>query len=186
MEEKKIYKLIKKEWEEISPPILISGKEWYWLHREYCQNLAIKHRLTLQQVVGIFSALSPLKSVAENKRLCEWFLEGIERGHTKLQINKAKKIKNVTTVDEIDKILKGDKTVAFFRHLYTPWDDNYVVLDRHMIKICNKGKEFYITPKRYKIIQNAVKKLAKELNLHVSETQGCLWYLSKQKYGNNV
>lgn len=186
MEEKKIYKLIKKEWEEISPPILISGKEWYWLHREYCQNLAIKHELTLQQVAGIFSALSPLKSVSENKRLCEWFLEGIERGHTSLQINKARKIKHIIIPDKIDGILKGDKTVSFFRHLYTPWDDNYAVVDRHIIKICNKGVEFNITPKRYKIIQNAINMLAKNVNLHVSETQACLWYLAKKKYGINT
>lgn len=186
MKEEKIYKLIKKEWEEISPPILISGKEWYWLHREYCQNLALKNKLTLQQVAGIFSALSPLKSVAENKRLCEWFLEGKERGHTKLQIEKAKKIKNIVIAEQIDNVLKGDKTIAFFRHLYTPWDDNYTVIDRHMIKICNKGVEFNITPKRYKIIQNSITRLAKSVNLHVSETQACLWYLAKEKYGNNV
>lgn len=186
MEEKKVYKEVKKAWGEISTPLLISGKEWYWLHREYCQNLAIKHKLTLQQTAGIFSALSPLKSVSENKRLCEWFLEGEERGHTNLQLNKARKIKNIVIPEQIDEILKGDKTVAFFRNLYTPWNDNYCTIDRHIIKISNKGKEFIITPKRYKIIQNAIKRLAKEINLHVSETQACLWYLSKEKYGNNV
>jgi hypothetical protein len=186
MTEKECYKTIKKAWGEISEPLLITGKEWYWLHREYCQSLAIKHNLTLQQTAGIFSALSPLKSVSENKRLCEWFLEGVERGHTKLQINKAKQIKNIQIADKIEQVLKGDKTIAFFRHLYTPWNDNYCVNDRHIIKICNKGIDFSITPKRYKIMTQSIQKLAKNVNLHVSETQACLWYLSKQKYGNNI
>lgn len=186
MTEKECYKTIKKAWGEISEPLLITGKEWYWLHREYCQNLAIKNNLTLQQVSGIFSALSPLKSVAENKRLCEWFLEGKEQGHTYTQINKAKKIKLITDPNKINLILNGDKTVAFFRHLYTPWDDDYCTIDRHILKVANKGKDLLITPKRYKIIQNSVTKLAKHINLHVSETQACLWVISKKKYGNNV
>ena len=186
MTEQKYYNNIKKAWRETSEPLIFNGKQWYWEHREYCNTLALKHNLTLQQVCGIFAALSPLKSVAENKRICEKFLEGKRYGHTKMQINKAKKILKTYEPDKIDAVLKGDKTVAFFRHLYTPWNDDYVVIDRHIIKICNNGKTVNITSKRYKLMANAIKRFAKELSLYSSECQAVLWYLAKKKYGYNV
>lgn len=186
MTEKLILKRLMKEWEEVDSSLLFSGKQWYYLKRNYCDNLAIKYKLTLQQIAGIYAALSPMKSVSENDRLCENFLEGDYSGHFKFQINKAKKIKKEYRPEKIEEILRGDKTKAFFRNIYTPWNDDYVTVDRHQIKICNKGKLLNITPKRYKIIANATKSLAKRVNLHSCETQSCLWLLAKRKYGNNV
>lgn len=184
--EKVMYKTLLKEWEEIDSSLLFSGKQWYYLKREYCDVLATKYNTTLQQVAGIYAALSPMKSVKENDRLCEKFLEGDYSGHFSFQINKAKKIKIIYKPDEINTILKGNKTTAFFRNIYTPWDDEYCTIDRHIIKICNKGELVNITPKKYKIITNSIKSLANKVNLHTSETQAVLWLLAKRKYGYNV
>ena len=186
MTEKTVYNTIKKAWGEIPELSLSSYSQWYYEHRDYCDSLAVKYDLKLSQICGIFAALSPMKSVEENKRLCENFLKGRRGGHFSVQIKKAENIKNTSNLKLIDNILHGDKTVSFFRHLYSPWDNNYCVVDRHMIKLANKGESMYITPRRYRVIAESIKKLSKEVNMKVSETQSCLWYLAKSKYGNNI
>ena len=187
MTEKIYYNQLKKEWGNVPTPYIISGKSWYWDYRDYTDKLAKENNLQLSQTCGIFSALSPLKSVEENKKLCEnVIIKRKYRGHTKRQLNKVKCIIVEKEVEKIDLILNGLKTVNFFRNIYSPWDKNYVTVDRHMIKLCHKGKEVLITPKRYKLMANAIKKLANEVNLYPSECQSVLWFQAKSLYGNNI
>lgn len=186
MTEKQYFNNLKKEWGEISTFSILQGKSWYWEYRDYTLKLAKEHKLELCQTAGVFSALSPLKSVDENKKLCERVLKGKYYGHTKRQINKAKEIKNVKEIEKIDEILHGLKTINFFRNIYSPWDKDYVTIDRHAIKICNKGNSPLITVKRYNLMANAYKKLAKQVNLYPCEVQSVLWIKSKELYGNNI
>lgn len=127
-----------------------------------------------------------MKSLELNKRLCENALKGRWWGHFKNQIDKAKAIKNIKDVKEIENVLHGIKTVNFFYNLYTPENQDFVTIDRHMGKFCNNGLEYRITPHRYKNMSNAIKKLAKQLNLLPCQVQACFWYHSKEMWGNNI
>jgi len=86
----------------------------------------------------------------------------------------------------IDLILSGRKTTAFHRHLYNPLCKEKVCVDSHVIKYFNVGKIIHITPNRYLMYENSIKKWAKKVNLLPSELQALLWLYSKQKYGINV
>lgn len=186
MTEKSIKKNLEKAWEKSHASLILEAKEWYPKTRDYIEELAKSNSLEITQVSGIFSALSPQKSVSENKKLAEAFLKGKRSGHYRNQIKKAERILYTTRPRDIDKILHGYKTVSFFRHIYTPWDDRYCVNDSHIIKVSNGGKIAYITPKRYKMMSDCIKNHAKKVNLKVSECQAAFWLISKELYGNNV
>lgn len=187
MTEKVINNNIKRAWEHYSHASLINdAKLWYPEMRDYVENLAKDNNLDVAQTSGIFSSLSPQKSVSENKRLAESFLKGKRTGHYKNQIKKAENILYTENADEIEKILRGMKTISFFRNILDPKDNNYCTIDTHLIKLCNKGEILQITPRRYRIMSDCVKKHAKKVNLRVSECQATLWIISKQLYGINV
>lgn len=188
MTERKCLNLIKKDWEIISsnPNLLKKGKNWYPNEKEYSFELAKKYSLELQQITGLFAAFSPLKSVLENKRILVNFLNGSRYGHTSLQMNKAELILQTNKIEEIDVILSGRKTTAFHRHLYNPLCKEKVCVDTHVIKYFNKGSIIHITPNRYSMYENSIKKWSKKVNLLPSELQALLWLYSKQQYGINV
>lgn len=187
MTERKCLNLIKKDWEYITSSSLISeAKLWYPTENEFSRNIAKKYGLELQQISGIFAAFSPLKSVKENKKIMINFLNGSRFGHTNIQTNKAELILNTANLEEINVILNGKKTVAFHNHIYNPLNKEVVVIDTHLIKYFNAGNIIHITPNRYKIYQNSIKKWANKVNMYPSEIQASLWLLAKQKYGINV
>ena len=188
MTERKCLNLIKKDWEYITsnPNLIEKGKNWYPNEKEYSFKLSKEYSLELQQITGLFASFSPLKSVPENKKILINFLNGSRYGHTSLQMNKAELILQTTKLNEIDIILSGRKTTAFHRHLYNPFCEEKVCIDTHLIKYFNKGNIIHITPNRYLMYENSVKKWAKKVNMYPSEIQAILWILAKQKYGINV
>ena len=187
MTERKYLNQIKKDWEYItSSPLILEAKEWYPREREWSSEMAKNYSIDLQQVTGMYAAFSPLKSVKENKKILINFLNGSRYGHTSRQINKAELILNTTDIDEIDVILNGQKTVAFHRHIFNPLDKRKVVIDTHLIKYFNVGNIIHITPKRYSIYENSIKKWANKVNMYPSEVQAAVWLLAKEKYGINI
>ena len=188
MTERKCLNLIKKDWGIISsnPNLLEKGKNWYPNENDYSRDLANKYNLDLQQITGLFAAFSPLKSVTENKRILVNFLNGSRYGHTSLQMNKAELILQTNNLEKIDVILSGRKTTAFHRHLHNPLCKEKVCIDTHLIKYFNEGNVIHITPNRYSMYENAIKKWANKVNMYPSEIQAILWILAKQKYGINV
>lgn len=188
MTERKCLNLIKKDWEYITsnPNLIENAKVWYPNENEFSNNTAKNYNLTLQQITGAYAAFSPLKSVKENKKILINFLNGSRYGHTNRQISKAELILNTIDTDEIDVILNGQKTVAFHRHIFNPLDKRKVVIDTHLIKYFNVGNIIHITPKRYSIYENSVKKWANKVNMYPSEVQAAVWLLAKEKYGINI
>jgi hypothetical protein len=188
MTERKCLNLIKRDWEHIAsnPNLIEKGKNWYPNEKEYSFKLSKEYSLELQQITGLFASFSPLKSVSENKKILVNFLNGSRYGHTSLQMNKAELILQTNKIEEIDVILSGRKTTAFHRHLYNPFCKEKVCIDTHLIKYFNVGNIIHITPNRYLMYENSVKKWAKKVNMYPSEIQAILWVLAKQKYGINV
>jgi hypothetical protein len=188
MTERKCLNLIKRDWEHIAsnPNLIEKAKSWYPNEKEYSFKLSKEYSLELQQITGLFASFSPLKSVSENKKILVNFLNGSRYGHTSLQMNKAELILQTNKIEEIDVILSGRKTTAFHRHLYNPLCKEKVCIDTHVIKYFNVGRLIHITPNRYLMYENVIKKWSKKVNLLPSELQALLWLYSKQKYGINV
>ena len=181
--EKIVYNHFKKVWEEQSSLPLY--KDFYIEKKKVIQELSKKYNIEEVKVAGIYAALSPLKSVEQNERLVENFLKGKWVGHFGKQKEKVKRIVSTVNVEEIANILHGEKTMSFFLTL-NDCNTQVVVIDRHILKLVGKGIMLNITPKRYKIISSAIKKLAKEVNLLPCEVQCGLWYRAKELYGNNI
>ena len=187
MTERKYLNQIKKDWEYItSSPLILEAKEWYPREREWSSEMAKNYSIDLQQVTGMYAAFSPLKSVKENKKILINFLNGSRYGHTSLQMNKAELILQTSKLEEIDVILSGRKTTAFHRHLYNPFCKEKVCIDTHLIKYFNVGNIIHITPNRYSMYENSVKKWANKVNMYPSEVQAAVWLLSKKRFGINV
>ena len=136
--------------------------------------------------------LSPKpKKPPEKKIVVRFSFEGIDGKKygipdARLKINENGGTSCLTKIEEIDVILSGRKTTAFHRHLYNPLCKEKVCIDTHLIKYFNKGSIIHITPNRYSIYENAVKKWSNKVNMYPSEIQAILWILAKQKYGINV
>ena len=188
MTERKCLNLIKKDWEIMSsnPNLIDEAKVWYPTEHDFSKKLAKQYDWNLQQITGVYAAFSPLKSVLENKKILVNFLKGKRYGHTSQQINKAELILQTSDLNQISVILGGMKTKAFHRHIFNPLDKEIVCIDRHIIKYFNKGYLTHITPNRYSMYENAIKKWTKKVNLLPSELQTLLWLYSKQQYGINV
>ena len=188
MTERQIYNQLKKEFGNCPDSLIKEAKKWYPETKKYIEEKCDEFGITYLQGSALFSSLSPLKSVPENKKLFEAFLKGKRRGHFSNQVRKAKRILNLSdgTPKDYDKILSGSKTISFFRHLYTPQDNKYVVVDTHMLRLSFKGIVPRMTDYRYRVIAGCVKKLAKEANMKTSEMQSSLWLQAKNLYGNNI
>lgn len=185
MTEKTVFNLIKREW-QYATPFIIDAKAWYPEAHDFALNLSKEYNLTVNQVSGCISALSPLKSWDLNKKLTKDFLKGKERGHFRHQINKARNIKKERDSDVIENILNGYKTRNFFRNIENPSDCNYITIDSHIAKFIGNGERINLTNYRYKIIANSFKKFAKEVNLQPNEVQASIWLLAKERWGNDI
>ena len=187
MTEKKINKELKKKWEELSPFFIEENKNWYKEMNKWILENSIE-KYTFSQHCGLFSNLSPMKSVEENKRLFLNYLNGKKGGHFKTQIKKCDEIAKLSNPRPIliDNITNGFKTISFWRNIFNPFDNRFVTIDRHIHKLAYGGKTMSVTPKRYRVISSAIKKIAREVDLKPNEVQAVLWSHSKNLYGNNI
>ncbi len=78
------------------------------------------------------------------------------------------------------------KTQAFYRDIYNPLDKEVTCIDRHCIKYFNQGEMPCITPNRYNMYSNTIKRWSDKVNMYPSEIQATVWLYSKQKYGINI
>lgn len=186
MTERIVFNKIKREWDFLTPQIIEDGKKWYPEAHDFCKELSKKYSLAITQTSGICSSLSPLKSWELNKRLTKDFLEGKEYGHFKHQIEKARKIKRISIPSTIDKILKGNKTVNFFRNINNPTDNQWVTVDSHLLKYVGDGVLLNSTNYRYNLIKNSIIKYSKYVNLQPNEVQAIIWLRAKELYGNDI
>ena len=101
---------------------LDDGFDWYQGAYNYAYNLSIKHGISIVKVIGIMAALSPNNKWERNKIDTDKFLS-VPSLETKVCtfMNQRKKALAIFhsqgTVEEIERILKGIKTVNFFNNI---------------------------------------------------------------------
>jgi len=140
--------------------------------------------VSVNQVLGIVSALSPLKEWEKNKELAVDFILSGDCGHMRNNKIKAWKILHECKTDEdILKVLSGPKTSRFYMNMMYP-DGTGVTVDRHAIAIAigrtATDKEQSLTPKAYEFIERCYERTAKHLGLEPLHLQSITWQTWKR------
>ena len=157
---------------------------WYYEVNDYCTTLSEVYGVSLIQVSGIMSALSPNNKFESNCKSLEKFLQ--YKGQCKVTTFNGQKLKAQAILDmdtpcenSIKEILRGNKTMAFFENIYRPKTSKAVTIDMWMIRwakslklIPEKGS---LTPKRYRMLSDMVTKVANDLQLKPHEWQALKW-----------
>ena len=143
--------------------------------------------VSVKQVLGITSALSPLKEWEKNKELTVDFILTGDCGHMRHNKLKAEKIRMAHSSindDTILKILNGKKTQRFYMNMVHPDDGTGVTVDRHAIAIAIGRTateiEQALTPKKYTFIEKCYKMTADALGLTPLHLQSITWQAWKR------
>ena len=143
--------------------------------------------VSVRQVLGITSALSPLKEWEKNKELTVDIILAGDCGHMKNNKLKANKIIMAGTSisdDDILKILNGKKTQRFYMNMMHPNDGTGVTVDRHAIAIAIGRTateiEQVLTIPKYKFIENCYKMAAGLVGLTPLHLQSITWQAWKR------
>ena len=147
-----------------------------------------------RQVLGIVSALSPLKEWNKNKELAVDLISTGNAGHMKRNVQKGRDIlaikgSNYRECDsmvldfKIRKILNGEKTKAFYTNMAYP-SGKGVTVDRHAIAIAigrtATDKEQSISKQVYTFIENCYIMTSETLNLAPLHLQSITWQTWKR------
>ena len=111
--------------------------DWYKEVHEWCKAQAKESNLSLAAVIGIVSAVSPLKQWDLNKRIASGFITKGTGGHTKNQMGKAREILalNSPTDEQVTNILRGPKTTNFYLDIMYYDNRTHVTVDRQAIQV---------------------------------------------------
>lgn len=156
----------------------IEGKSWYANANSFSLYLSDRYKVDPIKTAGIISALSPQKEWEHNKILAEEAIstDGRIIRHTSQQANKAKRIlKNSRTIEDVDLILGGLKTINFFHNIREPTLRDYVTVDRHHLYLSIGRDARDCTPKQYEFLKQNTVIFANGLDLLPNELQSTLW-----------
>ena len=154
------------------------GTVWYNNAHSICQGLSDKYNLPLSTVVGVVSALSPNnkwdRNILDAEQTIKAYCMGFD--YPKVCTFGGNKDKAITILEcEIDSsenicaILKGNKTIAFFRGIYTDGQCDEITVDGHAFNIwrglyTSLNEVPAISDKLYKTVSDAYREAAVTIN----------------------
>ena len=177
--------------------------DWYQEAHDFgCDVSAMFKGVPKRKVLGIVSALSPLKEWNKNKELAVDLISTGNAGHMKRNVQKARDIlalkgsgiycnhdeflgyNDAITIDfKIRQILNGEKTKAFYTNMTYP-SGKGVTADRHAIAIAigrtATDKEQSISKQVYTFIENCYIMTSETLNLAPLHLQSITWQTWKR------
>lgn len=163
------------------------GLGWYPAAHNYAQELAAKYDTSPMITAGIISALSPKKEWHLNRRMADdFFKKGWNKtGHWYQQMGKAKRISalrklTTITIQDVETVLNGRKTVNFFNCIYNPDTKDHVCIDSHGMNIAMGWSKSHITEKQYDFLKEEYIKFANSVTLRPIEVQSILWLTYKK------
>tara|TARA_R110000851_G_scaffold328811_1_gene500081 strand:+ start:924 stop:1535 length:612 start_codon:yes stop_codon:yes gene_type:complete len=111
--------------------------DWYQDANDFALKISLSNpKVNHSQVIGIISALSPVKTWSQNKACAVSFIENGEHKHMKQFGDKAQRILESDGTDEsILSILNGRKISAFYMNIKYPQHGANVTIDRHALSI---------------------------------------------------
>lgn len=176
---------------EATPEQVQAGADWYADAHLIANVLADRHELTVSVVAGVIAALSPLNSWGSNVNLASRFLEagGLHAGYLSLGLAKAR---DILAGADVERTLKGHKTVNFYRSIYTAGAQG-VCIDRHAYSLALNDRSVSnavpnLSAKRYAEFADAYVRAAKILSresetpLTPAQVQSVTWSVWRQKF----
>jgi len=153
--------------------------DWYADALTYCQYLATKHKIPLDNVIGVVSALSPRKNWTLNKKIAEDLIIDGTCGHMQVFVKKAQDILSVDNEEQILSILNGKKITSFYLNIRYPDKNTSVTVDRHAIAVAigrtATDIELSLTDKQYKFFADCYRYTAEVLNIAPHLLQSITW-----------
>ena len=186
-----------------TPVDIQEGKVWYTNAHEICRGLSDKYKLPLSTIVGVVSALSPNnkwdRNILDAENLIRAYCMGFD--YPKVCTFTGNKDKAITILEcEIDSsdnicaILKGNKTIAFFRGIYTNGQCDEITVDGHAFNIwrglyTSLNEVPAISNKLYKTVSDAYKQAAESIydqtndDYSPSQIQAITWVCWRRQNG---
>ena len=154
------------------------GTVWYNTAHDICKEISNFYMIPLSQVVGVVSALSPNNKWDRNITDAEQIIRAYCLGYDypKVCTFNGQKDKAITILecdidssDNICAILKGNKTIAFFRGILTDGKCDEITVDGHAFNIwrgmyTSLNEVPAISNKLYKDISDCYRTAAVEIN----------------------
>lgn len=154
------------------------GTVWYNNAHDICKDISDFYMVPLSQVVGVVSALSPNNKWDRNITDAEQIIRAYCLGYDypKVCTFNGQKDKAITILecdidssDNICAILKGNKTIAFFRGILTDGKCDEITVDGHAFNIwrgmyTSLNEVPAISNKLYKTISDCYRTAAVEIN----------------------
>lgn len=162
------------------------GLVWYNEARSFCQGLADKYNVTLEQAVGVVAALSPRCPWNLN---CSQAAEFIRKKGRAVHVttyynNKEKALAILKGSNPLD-VLKGSKTRSFYENILNPDSSQEVTVDTIMIRAFfndpnHNEHQTFSRPTELRLISQTIKDLAAEKGLLPLQLQAILWQTWKR------
>ena len=157
---------------EPTPEQIAQGVGWYDEVTQYAYGLADEYDTTLEVVAGIIAAFSPRQSWKRNKELTELFLQGKPTpglGQSRVNAN--------AVMRQGIPALHGPKTNAFARNI--AGDTDAVTIDTHMVRAAGIDGREAPTPKQYREMVAAVRRLARRWKMQPRDMQALIWIMQR-------
>ena len=144
------------------------GLNWYTEGHMFCKGLADTHKLPLEVVCGVLSALSPGTNWERNKLETITLIKGarLNKGGFKFTtygqnvIKAAEILEGIRNPYKAFSMLTGAKTYNFFYNLLEPSNPNYLTVDRHAYRIATDDEYIRIPITKYRSIMDHYKRAA--------------------------
>ena len=145
--------------------------------------------VSVQQVLGVVSALSPMQEWNKNKEIAIELIMTGDTGYMERGKQKARDILKLPSVvicidTEIKSILNGEKTKTFYENMVYPTRSSGVTVDRHAISIAighiADDKEQSISKDVYTFIEKCYIMTAETLGLAPLHLQSITWQTWKR------
>ena len=188
---------------QATPVDIQEGTVWYNNAHTICKALSYKYNLPLSTVVGVVSALSPNnkwdRNILDAEQMIKAYCMGFD--YPKVCTFGGNKDKAITILEcEIDSsanicaILKGNKTIAFFRGIFTNGECDEITVDGHAFNIwrgmyTSLNEVPAISDKLYKQVSDAYRAAAVAINdltgdsYSAAQIQAITWVAWRRMHG---
>ena len=164
----------------------LDGAVWYSVGEQLCERWAEEFNLSKLVVASVVSCLSPACSWTQNLKDAQTVFEAYSDGVADFEQvtcstygDNVRKAFKILATGNPEYIGNGLKTTSFAMNLAGMWNDNAVTIDRHMLGLAVGSRttlhqKLSVTPKRYRTISSAIKRLSKKEGLEPRQVQAIL------------
>ncbi len=179
---------LRMEWANAPWQAIAFGADWYRREREWAQDLADEHGLTLEQVAGVAAVLSPRLRWERTKALTTALVSGEDISGATLGRNTRKAEEILAGLDPYT-VVSGPKATSFFHNLLG--DESYVTIDTRSFgqvsgrkDYSDKGAKFLERWGVYEMYADCFRTVAREVGMTPAEFQASLWVIPDVEKGH--